>query len=1029
MWISDLSIRRPVFATMLIGALVVLGSISLLRLGVNFFPELDIPYVSVTTALKGASPETIETEVTDVIEEAVNTIAGLKLLRSVSSEGLSQVFLEFEMGDNLDVKVQDVRDKLYVARRNLPLDIEPPIVEKVDPASAPILSVMIASTVPISELTVFAEDTVKNRLQRVTGVGTVTVVGGRERQIRIWLNAERLRAYGLTADEVVQAIKREHVDVPGGRMETKMKDREFGVKTKGEVGSIREFEELIIAFDRQAPVMLGDVSRIEDGLEDERTYAELDGRTGISLDIRRQSGTNVVEVANAVKEALDEVRALAPEGTTIVTAQDASLFTEAGIRDTFADMIFAIGLVAIVTWFFLLSIGATLIVSIAMPCALIATFFAFYTADFTINMMTLIALAMAIGLLVDDAIVVLESIQREIEGGMSPANAASHGVDRVGGAVIAATVAIMAVYVPIAFMEGVIGRFFREYGLTVVFSIGVSLLVSLTLTPALCARILKPQAHKGAISSLIDRALSRLENWYSRMLSISIRYRYFVVAAALGSVVIGVLVAQRLAIDFIPSLDRSEFIADVELEQGAGISQSRELAKRAAAELAKIKHVDNVFFTVGGNQTERVNEISYFLKLVHKKDRLSDQFDVMAEARQVLYKVIPEAKTISVSEMPIMTGGGLTSFDMEYALTGSDLGELERITDEVMRRMRETGIYADIHSTYKIGRPELQIDVDRAKAADLGVSIKSLANNARIMLGGIEVTSYEENGERIEVRAQMEEDDRADMRWVELIQSRASDRSLIDFANVADLRFASGPAQIERQSRSRKIGIFANTKPGVALGTATEELDRIVAEVGLPEGYSGLYLGQARRMQDSTDAIIFAFVLALVSLYMILASLFNSFVQPLIVMVTAPLSFIGAFSMLYFFNQPLNIFVQIALIALMGLVMKNGILLVDLANQFREAGKASRDAVLSAGPQRLRPVLMTALSTVLGMVPVALANSDGSELRNPVGFLVIGGMSSSTILTLLVLPAAYVIADDAARSLRKFKSVALRKRA
>ena len=872
MWISNLAIRRPVFATMLIGALVVLGAISLVRLGVNFFPELDIPYVSVTTALSGASPETVETEVTDVIEEAVNTIAGLKLLRSISSEGLSQVFLEFEMDASLDVKVQEVRDKLDIARRDLPSDIESPIVEKVDPASAPILSVIIAGSVPISELTVFAEETVKNRLQRITGVGTVTVVGGRERQIRVWLNAERLRAYALTANEVVQAIEREHVEVPGGRMESELKDREFGVKTIGEVGSVREFEELIVAFDRLAPVKLGDVARIEDGLEDERTYAELDGRIGISLDIRRQSGTNVVEVANAVKAAVDDIRALAPEGTTIVVAQDASLFTEAGIRDTFADMVFAIALVAVVTWLFLLSVGATLIVSIAMPCALIATFFAFYTADFTINMMTLIALAMAIGLLVDDAIVVLESIQRDIESGMNPSNAAFNGVNRVGGAVIAATIAIMAVYVPIAFMEGVIGQFFREYGLTVVFSIGVSLLVSLTLTPTMCARFLKPQAHKDGISYRIDQAMSRLEYWYSRVLNLSIRYRYLVAAAALGSVVIGVLVAQSLAIDFVPSLDRSEFIADVELEQGTGISQSRELAKRAAGELAKIKHIDHVFLTVGGNQTDRVNEISYFFKLTPKQERTRDQFDVMAEARRVLYKDIPEAETISVSEIPIMTGGGLTSFDMEYALTGSDLRQLERITDKVMRRMRETGIYADIHSTYKIGRPEMQIDVDRTKAADLGISIKGIANNARIMLGGMEVASYEENGERIEVRAQMEEDDRADIRWIEFIQTRASDRSLIDLANVADLRFASGPAQIERQSRSRKIGIFANTQPGVALGTATAQLDRIVAEIGLPEGYSGIYLGQARRMQDSTDAIIFAFAWSGVKLFLKLLS-------------------------------------------------------------------------------------------------------------------------------------------------------------
>lgn len=1023
MWISDLSIRRPVLATMLVGSLFVLGGISLPRLGVNFFPELDIPYVSVTTILEGASPETIEAEVTDVVEESLNSIAGLKLLRSVSSEGLSQVFLEFNMREDLDVKVQDVRDKLGAYQRNLPSDVESPIVEKVDPAAAPIMSIMIAGDVPVSQLTLFADDVVKSRLQRVAGVGTVTVVGGRDREIRIWLSLERLRAYGLTAEEVVRAIGREHVEMPGGRMESGNKEREFGIKTKGEALSVREFEELVVSFDRRAPIKLGDIARIEDGLEDERTYAELNGRVGISLDIRRQSGTNVVAVARAVKAALNEIRVLAPEGTTIITAQDMSLFIEAGIRDTFSDMVFAIGLVGVVTWVFLLSLGATVIVSFAMPCALVATFFAFYMAGFTINMMTLIALAMAIGLLVDDAIVVLESIQRDMERGMSSTDAASHGIRRVGGAVIAATLAIMAVYTPIAFMDGVIGRFFREYGLTVVFSIGVSLLVSLTLTPMLCSRILKPKTYTGGMSSKIEWALGRLVNFYGRVLMATIRYRYLVVLAAIASVVVGVLVAQRLAVDFIPSLDRSEFIVDVELEHDASIARARNLARKGASELAKLEHVKNVFLTVGGNQADRVNEIHYFVSLVHKKDRAQSQFEVMTAARQVLHKTLAEAETISVSEVPMMTGSGFTSFDLEYVVIGPDLGELERITDEIMRHMREVDVYADIHSTHKPGRPELQIDIDRVRAAELGVSVYGLSDNARIMLGGADVASLEENGERIQVRAQMEEYGRDDLRWVELIQSRASGGELVDLANVADFRFASTPAQIERQSRSRRIAVFANTKPNVALGTAMAELDGIVAEVGLPDGFSGVYLGSAQRMQDSTAAIAFAFGLALLSLYMILASQFNSFVQPLVVMITAPLSFVGAFTMLYIFNQSLNIFVQIALIALMGLVMKNGILLVDLANQFREAGKTSSEAVLAAGPQRLRPVLMTALSTIVGMIPVALANSDGSELRNSVGFLVIGGMASSTILTLAVLPSVYIILDDAMRTLQKAKAL------
>ncbi|MEQ8750827.1 MAG: efflux RND transporter permease subunit [Amphiplicatus sp.] len=1012
MWLVDLSIKRPVFAVMIIGALVVLGWISMGRLGVDLFPDVEFPYVAVTTTLEGASPDTMETEVSDVIEESVNTISGIKQLRSTSADGLSQVFIEFELEENVDVKAQDVRDKVNIARRDLPEDIDPPVIEKVDPDAAPIMSIMIAANAPIGDITTYADEVVKEAVQRLPGVGSVTIVGGRLREIRIWLNADKMRAFGVTADDVVRAVRSEHAEVPGGRLETGGGAREFGAKTVSEAQTPREFADLVVAFrDSGAPTLIGDVARIEDGLEDERSYAEFNGRPGVSLEVRRQSGRNTLEVAEAVYAEIERLKAAAPDGYELVVARDVSRFIESSVEDVTHELEIAIVLVVIVTFFFLLSWRATLMVAIAIPTSLISAFFAFEVFDFTINMLTLLALTVTIGLLVDDAIVVVESVQRDITAGVEPEIAARQGTERVALAVLAGTFATLAVFVPIAFMEGVVGRFFLQYGLAIVFAVSVSLLVALTLTPMLASRFLKPESHPPFLRP-IENFHRGLDRFYGRVVGAVVRWRYVALAAAIGSLFVGGFFASKVPSSFTSKADRSEFLGAIELPLGSGIAESKKAIALANEALSGVEHVGNIFLTAGAGSRGETNVIDLYASITPKQERRIGQFEVMDVARHALNEAIPEAKEITVAEVPWISGGGVSTGDVELAVRGDAIPEIDAYVTAVMAQMRETNLYSDLRSSFEEGRPELLIDFNRTRAGDLGVSARTLATTARTVIGGVDAGTYEEGGRRFDVRVRLEESQRQNRDQLALIQVRNGSGQLIDLASVATLRFATGPSQIDRQDRARKISILANTASGVALGTATEALEAIIAENPPPANMQISYEGSVRRMNESISAIIFAFGLAMIALYIVLASQFNSFVQPILIMLTAPLSFSGAFAMLYFGGQEMSLFAQIGLIALMGIVMKNGILLVDRANQLREEGASAREAILKACPERLRPVLMTAFAAIFGMIPVALSNSDGAEWRNALGYLIIGGLSSSTILTLLVVPAAYMVPGD-----------------
>ncbi len=1017
MWISDLSIRRPVLATMVIGALVALGWVSLQRIGVDLFPRVEFPYVNVMTVLEGASPDAIETDVTDTIEAQVNTISGIKSLSSQSFEGLSQIIIEFGLNENADVKAQDVRDKVNLAIRDLPQDAEQPIIQKIDPDAEPILSVMLSGDMPTRDLTEFADKQIKERLQRVAGVGQVTILGGRKRQVRIWLDADKMRALNVTADDVVQALRRENADIPGGNLALAGERAEFSVKTKGEVQRVEDFKDIVVAFRQLAlPTLLGDVARIEDGAEDERTFATLNGKPGISLEVRRQSGQNTVEVAKAVKHEIENMRALVPAGVNMVIARDISLFIEDSVNDVGFDIVLGIFLVIVITMAFLLDFRATIIVAVAMPTSLIATFFAFYWAGFTLNNLTLMAFSVSVGLLVDDAIVVLESVHRKLEEGLSAAEAASKGTSEVAVAVMAGTWAVVAVFVPIAFMEGVVGRFFYQYGLAIVFSVLVSLLVSLTLTPALCSKFLS-KLHLGPLARRVEAFHHGMETAYKRVLHWSLNHRWMVLGIGLATIFGGVMLARGIPFDFQSKTDRSEFLATIDLPYGTGIADTKAVAARVSKALEGANHVKTVFATVGGGGQPRINRINLYIGLTPKHERsfAENQFVIMQDVRKLLAAKVPEAKHIEAVEVPWIGGNSSFNTAITYSLQGTSLEVLRAKADAIVARMRaDTVTFTDARSSYEAGKPEVQIQVDRGRAADLGVAIRPLATTVRALIGGVDAGTYEELGNRYDVRVRLEEAQRNDPTKLDQIQVRSTNGNLVDLASLAAFNIEEGPAQVDRRNRARTITILANNPPGVALGTATDKLQKIVNEIGLPQGYQGTFIGQAERMKESAAAIGFAFVLALVALYMILASQFNSFSQPAIIMLTAPLSFVGAFAALSFTGMTMTMFAQIGMIALMGLVMKNGILLVDYANTARETrGLDARTAMEEAGPRRMRPVLMTQLATVFGMIPVAISVSQGAEFRNGMGVLMIGGILSSTLLTLFIVPVAYTLMADA----------------
>jgi hydrophobic/amphiphilic exporter-1 (mainly G- bacteria), HAE1 family len=1011
MKLPDTSIRRPVFAVMLIGGLVLLGVISIPRLGLDLFPRVEFPLVTVATVLEGAAPETVEREVSQVLEESINTIEGIRSLHSASSDSLSLIFVEFELEYDILKKAQEVRDKVAAARADLPHDIEPPVVDRVDPDAAPILAVMLGGPHSIRTLSEFADKRIKPRLERIPGVGSVQLVGHRPREIRIWIDPIRLSGYGLAVDDVLGALQREHVELPGGRIETAQ--HEYTVKTKGKLTSAVLFNDIVVLERAGRVIHLRDVATVEDGMAEERTVSHLNGRRGVALLVRRQSGENTVAVADAVKAQLAAMRPDLPPGYEIIEAMDLSRFIRSAVHDVAVDLAWGALLASIVVLLFLRNERSTLIAAIAIPSSLLASFVFFYFFGFTLNTMTLMALSLSIGVLIDDAIVVLENIYRHMEAGAAPQDAASSATQEIGLAVVATTLALCAVFVPIAFMGGIVGRFFREFGLVASCAVMISMLVSLTLTPMLCARYLRPQKDRAVYRGL-DWAYSHLERHYRRVLARGLQHRLAVILLALAAVAGGIGIARTVPVDFLSPEDRSEFNVWLKMPLGATVPQALAATRAVEDELRSWPEVRVVFSTIGGDLKKRVNEALMYVQLTPKAERPKSQMALMAELRGRIRNLGVPIDDFAVEDVPLINFPGARSAQIMYAVRGPDIDQLQRYARALKARMEEAGGFADLYTSYETGKPEIALEIARERAADLGVPAVQIGHTIAASLAGVKATTFEEKGERYDVRLQVRPEYRDDPAKLDVLRVRASTGALVPLRNVVTPRIGSGPVQIDRENRTRAITLYGNLHAKAA-GTADDEVMRFGRELGIGGEYELEPVGPSERLRETTAAVGFAFVLALTAIYMILASQFNSFVHPFTIMLSAPLSFIGAFAAVALVGAPLDLMAQIAFLMLMGIVMKNGILLVDYTNTLRARGRSLYEAVVEAGPTRMRPVLMTAVSTIFGMLPVALSTGDGSEWRSPMALVCIGGLVASTFLTLLVVPVVYTVVDDAGR--------------
>jgi HAE1 family hydrophobic/amphiphilic exporter-1 len=1009
--VAEVSIKRPVFAAMLSLALVVLGLVSLGRLELKLDPDVDFPFAVVVTELRGASPETVEREVTDVLEEQLNSIEGVRNLSSTSSQGLSRVHMEFSLAYDIDVKVQEVRDKVALAKPLLPVDVEDPVVQKFDLSAIGFMTIVLGGPISRRDLSDFAENDVKERLERIAGVGGVNIMGAREREIRIWLDPLRLTGYGLSIEDVSDTLRRENAELASGRIEGA--EREWTVTTQGKAKSVAEFGEIIVAEREGRAIRLRDVAVVEDGMAEELSVARFDGEPGVALEIQQQSGSDLVAAAREIRKELERIRAQAPPGVSVIVARDYARIIEEQVSSVLFDMVLAAFLVIAVVLCFLRNYRSTLIAATAIPASVIASFTFLYAFDLSLNSMTLMALSLAIGLVIDDAIVVLESIFRKVEHGDDSMSAALSGSAEVGLAVVSTTLAVCGVFVPIRFMQSVMGRYFFEFGVTVTVAVAVSALVALTLTPMLASRVLRQTPKEGPVFRALERGLAALERGYARLLGGALRHRIATVGVAFVTVFGGCYVASTLPLNYFTQDDIGEAQVTAKLAIGTPLAATDRVMRRVEEAVADHPYVRGVF-AVAGSETEHKPHVARLNVLLtpkgEREERITATFD---ELREQILAVAPEVADLTVSYPEFANSSGEGFAQIMHGIEGPDLHRLELFANQLVARMKADPTFVDVRSSFETGRPEVMLEVDRGRAADLGVSATALGRTLRTLLAGEKVGSFEDLGNRYDVRVQVLPEYRDDPGKLDLIRVRSARGELVPIGNAARVNVQEGPVEVRRHNRARSIRLFANTAPGASLSDAMGRLDAWAAEIGIEPPYALVPQGQAESAAEGARDILFALGLAALSIYMILASLFDSLTHPFTIMMSAPLSFIGGFLALSLAGMSLDMMSGMGLLVLMGLVMKNGILLVDYTNQLRERGMARDEAILRAGPVRMRPVLMTSAALVFGLLPLALSEATGAEFRAPMAVIVIGGLVTSTLLTLVVVPVFYTLVDGA----------------
>ncbi|MEP7363866.1 MAG: efflux RND transporter permease subunit [Acidobacteriota bacterium] len=1028
--LAQICIKRPVFATMLVMFLVVMGLDAYFKLGVDFFPKVEFPIVTITTSLRGAAPEEVETQVTKRIEEAVNTVSGIDDLSSVSAEGLSLVTMQFVLTKDADVAAQEVRDKVSRILSDLPDDADPPIIDKVATDASPILNVVISSPRDMREITKTVDDRLKKNLEVLSGVGQIRFVGDRRRQIQVQLNPERMFSYGINIEQVRLALAAQNVEVPGGRLDQGL--RELTVRTIGRIERPADFARVIVANVGGAPVRVSDIATVQDTFEEPRSLARLNGAPAVILEIRKQSGTNTLDVIKAVKARIEEVRQFLPRDFTIAYSRDQSGFIEESFHAVEEHLVLGAVFAGIIVLLFIRSWRSTLIAAVAIPTSIISTYTLMNLMGFTLNQITMLALVLMVGIVIDDAIVVLENIFRFMEEKkMGPVEAAIKGTADIGLAVMATTLSLVIIFLPVAMMQGIVGRFMSSFGYTAAFAIMVSMLVSFTLTPMLCSRFLKVGGNgngngedgpgstaEGHSTSTKDTGLFRvMDTAYRRMLLWSMSHRWVIVGLCVLVMVSTVPISKMIGYDFLPSDDQSLFEVLIKNPPGTSIDGTAAIITRAEAEVRKLPGIKNVVTTIGADIQKQVDRGSLIVEMTPPDTRKQyGQVLVMQMARKRLVEMFPKEVKVSV-QLPALIQGAQNS-ELMFYIQGPDLKSLENYTGQVLTHLQSMKGVTDLDTNFEAGKPEVRVNINRDKASDLHVNVSQIANGLRTMVGGLEqATTYREGDDRYDVMLRVEERFRTSPETMERLFVPSTTLGNVPLSNVASLSASTGPSQINRYNRSRQVMILGNVDEdtGQSLSNVLQEINNKVASLNMPPEYRTGLIGASKEFGRAASNFVMAFLLSIVLMYMILAAQFESFIDPITILISLPLSIPFALLSLMIAHENFSIiYSSVGVLVLFGIVKKNSILQIDHIKSLRAEGVPRMQAIIRGCEDRLRPIMMTTAALVAGMIPLALGTGAGSGSRRTVAIVVIGGQTLCLLLTLLVTPVAYSLFDDLA---------------
>jgi len=1011
-WLARICVQRPVLASVLMLVILVLGTVGYKGLGVDQFPNVDIPIVVVTTVLPGAAPEEMETDVTDKIEGAVNQIAGVEDLDSTSSEGVSQIVVRFNLDKDVDAAAQDVRDKVNTVMSDLPTGIDQPVISKVDPGAAPVIYLGVRGKgQSVRDLSELADKKVRRQLETISGVGKVTVIGGRNRQINVRMNPLSLRASGITAVDVMQALRSQNLTTPGGNLETG--PQSVTLRIDGRVRAVDDVARLVVRSENGRVLRLADVATIEDGAEDVESLARYDGQEAVVLSIIKQGGTNTIEVVDSVFKRLDEIRKMLPPGVQLDVIRDNSQTIRTSVHSVIEHLIVGALLASAVVLLFLGNAKSTIIAALAIPISVIGTFGLMWIQGYTLNNITLLALALAVGIVIDDAIVVLENIIRFIdEKHMKPFPAAVLATKEIGFAVLATTLSLMAVFIPVAFIGGIPGRFLKSFGYTMAFAIGVSLIVSFSLTPMLSARWLSGHGKGNFLTRVVDVFYRPIERVYMSMLGFCLRHRWVIVLACCATLGSCIPVAKSLPGSFLPLDDKAKFQVTLRAPEGTSAEETLLYAERAAVLLRRLPGVTHILTTVAEDDQKSRNYAQLYVDLVDPHERKFSQFDVMNEARPLVLENLPKTLRINIAEVPDFAVGGNTQ-RVQYILSGGDFSLLEKNANVIVDRLKKSGKAVDVDTTNIPGRPEVRVHIDRDRAADLGVSVQNIATTLQMLVAGVDASTFPEQGEEFEIRIRALEQYRADKASLSLMTVPSSKFGTVPLSSVVKWDEGMGPSRVNRHGRERQITLLGNPAPGFGDNDVSGIMQKTFDELSPPPGYRLTPTGASKSQAETAAGFVLALGMAFIFMYLILAAQFESWVYPAIILGCLPLTVPFAFIALKIFGQSINMFSMLGLLVLFGVVKKNSILQVDHTNHLRRQGRNRLDSLLEANRDRLRPILMTTIAFVLGMAPLLFSSGIGSGFNKATASIVVGGQTLSLLLTLLAVPVIHSFVDDA----------------